>query len=136
MIKYRKKPSRIENHIKDLREIILSYQTKLLQLNHKNKLNSYGKKCFSQTDEDGITSYGKKTNKTDEVKQLANNLLGKTDWMVIRKVERDVAIPDATATYRAAVITECARLEAAIAGAADVDALAVVMGAQNWPVES
>ena len=53
--KYRKKPSRIENHIKDLREIILSYQTKLLQLNHKNKLNSYGKKCFSQTDEDGIT---------------------------------------------------------------------------------
>ena len=53
--KRRKKPSRIENHIKDLREIILSYQTKLLQLNHKNKLNSYGKKCFSQTDEDGIT---------------------------------------------------------------------------------
>jgi hypothetical protein len=54
---------------------------------------------------------------------------------VIRKYERDVDIPSATATYRAAVITECARLEAAIAGAADVDALAVVMGAQNWPVE-
>ena len=56
--------------------------------------------------------------------------------MVIRKAERDVDIPSATATYRAAVITECARLEAAIAGAADVDALAVVMGAQNWPKES
>ena len=80
-------------------------------------------------------NYGLKTNKTDEVKQTANSSLAKTDWMVIRKAERDVAIPDATATYRAAVITECARLEAAIAGAADVDALAVVMGAQNWPTE-
>ena len=79
---------------------------------------------------------GLKTQKTDEVKRIAGLRLEKTDWMVIRKAERDVAIPDATATYRAAVITECARLEAAIAGAADVDALKAVMSAQNWPVES
>ena len=90
------------------------------------------------TDSDGneVTTYGLKSNKTDQVKQTANSSLARTDWMVIRKAERDVAIPDATATYRAAVITECARLEAAIAGAADVDALAVVMNAQNWPKES
>ena len=44
-------------------------------------------------------------------------------------------IPSATATYRAAVLTECARLETAIANAADVDALAAVMAAQNWPKE-
>ena len=90
------------------------------------------------TDSDGneVITKGLKTSKTDQVKQFANSLLTKTDWTVIRKYERDVAIPDATATYRAAVITECARLEAAIAGAADVDALAVVMGAQNWPEES
>ena len=81
-------------------------------------------------------NYGLKTSKTDQVKQIANSRLTKTDWVVIRKAERDVDIPSATATYRAAVITECARLEAAIAGAADVDALAVVMGAQNWPTES
>ena len=81
-------------------------------------------------------NYGLKTSKTDQVKQIANSRLTKTDWVVIRKAERDVDIPSATATYRAAVITECARLEAAIAGAADVDALAVVMGAQNWPKES
>ena len=80
-------------------------------------------------------NYGLKTSKTDQVKQIANSRLTKTDWVVIRKAERDVDIPSATATYRAAVITECARLEAAIAGAADVDALAVVMGAQNWPTE-
>ena len=78
---------------------------------------------------------GLKTTMTVQVKNRANSLLANTDWMVIRKAERDVAIPSATATYRAAVITECARLEAAIAGAADVDALEVVMAAQNWPKE-
>mgnify|MGYP003668360553 FL=1 len=69
----------------------------------------------------------------NQIKSQANSALAPTDWMVIRKAERDVAIPDSTVTYRAAVITECARLETAIAGAANVDALAVVMGAQNWP---
>jgi hypothetical protein len=53
--------------------------------------------------------------------------------MIIRKAERDVAIPDATVTYRAAVITEYERLKTAITGAADVDALQAVMQAQNWP---
>ena len=79
---------------------------------------------------------GLKTSMTNKVKYNAGQLLSRTDWMVIRKYERDVAIPSATATYRAAVITECARLESAIAGAGDVDALATVMAAQNWPTES
>ncbi|SVE15353.1 uncharacterized protein METZ01_LOCUS468207, partial [marine metagenome] len=39
---------------------------------------------------------GLKTSKTAQVKQTANSFLTKTDWMVIRKAERDVAIPDAT----------------------------------------
>ena len=78
---------------------------------------------------------GLKTPMTAQVKDTANKLLAKTDWMVIRKYERDVAIPSATATYRAAVITECARLETAIANAADVDALATVMAGQDWPKE-
>ena len=89
------------------------------------------------TDEtiDGILHQGLKTVMTDQVKYNAGQILSRTDWMVIRKAERDVAIPSATATYRAAVITECARLESAIAGAGDVDALATVMGSQNWPQE-
>ena len=84
---------------------------------------------------DGVLHQGLKTVMTEQVKVTANKLLSNTDWMVIRKYERDVAIPSATATYRAAVITECARLESAIAGAGDVDALATVMAAQNWPTE-
>ena len=85
---------------------------------------------------DGVVHQGLKTIMTDQVKVTANRMLSNTDWMVIRKTERDVAIPSATVTYRAAVITECARLESAIAGARDVDALEAVMAAQNWPTES
>ena len=72
----------------------------------------------------------------NRIKSQANSALASTDWMVIRKAERSVEIPAATVTYRAAVITEYDRLKAAITGAADVDALAVVMGAQNWPAEA
>ena len=82
-----------------------------------------------------LVNQGVKTHCLGEIKQTANKLLAKTDWMVIRKYERDVAIPSGTATYRAAVITECARLETAITNASDVDALATVMAGQNWPQE-
>ncbi|HCV06039.1 MAG TPA: hypothetical protein DG048_25685 [Pseudoalteromonas sp.] len=82
-----------------------------------------------------LVNQGLKTPMTAQVKDTANKLLASTDWMVIRKYERDVAIPSATATYRAAVITECARLETAITNASDVDALAEVMQGQNWPKE-
>jgi len=92
-------------------------------------------KAIDDSTTDGITTPGLKTNMTNRVKINAGQLLSRTDWMVIRKYERDVAIPSATATYRAAVITECTRLESAIAGAGDVDALAAVMNAQNWPEE-
>ena len=54
--------------------------------------------------------------------------------MVIRKVERNVDIPAATVTFRAAVVTEVERLKTAIAGATDVTAFIAVVTAQNWPV--
>ena len=79
--------------------------------------------------------HGLKTLWTATVKQTENGLLSQTDWMVIRKAERDVAIPQATVTYRAAVLAECTRLVTAIAGAADVSALVTVVTAQNWPTE-
>jgi hypothetical protein len=79
-----------------------------------------------------LVTKGLKSNWTAQVKDTANKLLAQTDWMVIRKAERDVAIPTATATYRAAVITECSRLVTAIAGASDVPALITVVTNQNW----
>jgi len=80
-----------------------------------------------------LVTKGLKSNWTAQVKDTANKLLAQTDWMVIRKAERDVSIPDATVTYRAGVITECSRLVTAIAGASDVPALIAVVGAQGWP---
>lgn len=44
-----------ENSIKDFQNLQLLDQTKKLQADSKNPLNRFGKKCFSQTDEDGIT---------------------------------------------------------------------------------
>ena len=84
---------------------------------------------------DPYTRYGLKHQWTETVKQTANSLLSQTDWMVIRKVERDVAIPEATVTYRAAVLTECTRLVTAIIGASTVPALIAVVTSQNWPTE-
>jgi hypothetical protein len=80
-----------------------------------------------------LVTKGLKSNWTAQVKDTANKLLAQTDWMVIRKAERDVAIPTATATYRAGVLAECTRLVTAIAGASDVPALIAVVTTQNWP---
>ena len=80
-----------------------------------------------------LITRGLKYSFKNQIKSQANSALSGTDWMVIRLAEREVAIPDATVTYRAAVITEYGRLKTAITEAADVDALAVVMNAQNWP---
>jgi hypothetical protein len=41
--------------IKSIRDLIIFQQNAELQQKHPNPLNSYGKKCFSQNDEDGIT---------------------------------------------------------------------------------
>ena len=67
-----------------------------------------------------------------QVKDTAGKLLAQTDWMVIRKAERDVAIPADVVTKRAAIIAEANRLETAIQECADVPALIAVVGSQNW----
>ena len=75
---------------------------------------------------------GLKTYWTDQVKDTTNKLLAATDWMVIRKVERNIDIPAETVTFRAAVLAECDRLVTAIAAAADVEALITVVTNQSW----
>ena len=77
-----------------------------------------------------------KTRWSAQVKDTANKLLAQTDWMVIRKVERNVDIPADTTTYRVAVIAECTSLVAAITSCADVPSLATIVTTQNWPIEN
>lgn len=89
-----------------------------------------GKGAMVNTTERLVTK-GLKSTETAAVKTAAGSLLASTDWMIIRKVERNVDVPAAVATYRAAVIAEASRLETAIAGVANVDALAAIKA--NWP---
>jgi len=80
-----------------------------------------------------LVTKGLKSQWVAQVKQTAGSLLAQTDWMVIRKAERDVAIPNSVALYRADVIVEADRLETAIKACESVEALIAVVGAQNWP---
>jgi len=79
-----------------------------------------------------LVTKGLKSQWTEQVKQTAGSLLAQTDWMVVRKAERNIDVPAAVAAKRAAIVAECDRLEAAITGCADVEALIAVIGNQNW----
>ena len=83
-----------------------------------------------------VTTRGLKYNYLQQIKTTANSNLAPTDWMVIRKAERDVAIPTDVTTYRAAVITEYNRLKTAIEGTNSVEDLINVVGSQNWPTNN
>jgi len=79
-----------------------------------------------------LVAKGLKSNWIAQVKATAGSMLAGTDWMVIRKAERDVAIPAATVAARAAIVAEANRLETAITACADVAALIEVISSQNW----
>jgi hypothetical protein len=93
-----------------------------------------GEPAMVDSDERLVTK-GLKSQWIAQVKDTAGKMLAHTDWMVIRKAERAVDVPAETQTYRAAIITEADRLEAAIAACASVEALIAVVGSQNWPKE-
>ena len=83
-----------------------------------------------------VTTRGLKYNYLQQIKTSANAYLAPTDWMITRKVERDVPVPTDVATYRAAVITEYNRLKTAIEGTNSVEDLINVVGSQNWPTNN
>jgi hypothetical protein len=82
-----------------------------------------------------LVTHGLKYQMTNQVNHTAGSILAQTDWYVIRKTERDVAIPAEVGAQRAHVVAESDRLETAIAGAADVEKLIIVMNEQNWENE-
>ena len=82
-----------------------------------------------------LATKGLKSQWVAQVKQIAGSLLAHTDWMVIRKAERAIDIPQDVVTFRTAVVAECNRLETAISACASVEELIVILGSQNWPKE-
>ena len=112
------------------------------QVNHKDEKDKEGNQLYVQTynpetqamedTEEKLVTRGLKFGKIAEVKHTAGTILTQTDWYITRKTERSVDIPAKVVTKRAQVVAESDRLETAIAGAADVEALIDVMQSQKW----
>lgn len=83
------------------------------------------------TSEQVITT-GLKTQFINQFKHTARTLLAETDWMVIRKAERNIDIPTIVATKRNNIITECDRLIAAASAATDMPSFIVAVQSANW----
>jgi hypothetical protein len=69
---------------------------------------------------------------TAQIKDTAGKLLAQTDWMVVRKVERNIDIPGNIVAKRAAIIAEADRLEIDINATETVEDLIDVLNVQNW----
>lgn len=73
-----------------------------------------------------VVTKGLKSNFISQVKQSAGSILAQTDWMVTRKVERDVAIPADVVAYRATIVAKAEALELAIKAVTSVEELAAL----------
>jgi hypothetical protein len=69
------------------------------------------------------TTKGLKSNFIAQIKTTAGSILAQTDWMVIRKAERNIDIPSSVATYRASVVAKADELETAISAVTSVEQL-------------
>jgi hypothetical protein len=79
-----------------------------------------------------LVTKGLKSQWIAQIKQTAGSMLAQTDWMVVRKAERNIDIPATVVAKRAAIVAECDGLEAAIAACTNVEALITVVSNQNW----
>ena len=76
-----------------------------------------------------VTTQGLKSQYIAQARQAANTQLAQTDWVVVRKAERGVAIPADVAAARADILARCDQAIAAITAATTVEELmAAVMG--------
>jgi hypothetical protein len=90
-----------------------------------------GEPAMVDSDERLVTK-GLKSQWVAQVKHTAGTMLATTDWMVIRKAERDVAIPADVVAKRAAIVAEADRLEAVISTSTTVEELINIISNQNW----
>lgn len=74
-----------------------------------------------------LVTKGLKSQWIAQTKAAANSELAQTDWMVIRKAERNVEIPAKAAADRAKIIADCTAKEAAIAACTTVEQLMAVV---------
>jgi len=79
-------------------------------------------------DDDGnqIMQPGVRSRLKSEVKSQQGSLLAQTDWAVVRKSEKNTAIPNDISTWRDAIRTKATAMEEAIDGADDTAAVAAL----------
>jgi hypothetical protein len=77
-------------------------------------------------DGEEYTTKGLKSNFIAQVKTTAGSILAQTDWMVIRKAERSVSIPETVVAYRAEIVAKANELETAISAVTTVAQLAAL----------
>jgi len=78
---------------------------------------------MEDTDKQVITK-GLKSQFIAQVKASAGSILAQTDWMITRKVERNIEVPAEVASYRASVVAKADELETAIKAVTTVEQLA------------
>jgi len=69
------------------------------------------------------TTKGLKSNFITQIKTTAGSILAQTDWMVIRKAERNIDIPESIVEYRTAVIAKADELETSIQAVTTIEEL-------------
>ena len=78
---------------------------------------------------DQIVTQGVKSILKAQEKATAGSLLARYDWYVVRKAEKDIAIPSAISTFRDGVRTACDTREKEIDACSDTAALVALYGA-------
>jgi hypothetical protein len=73
-----------------------------------------------------LITKGLKSNHIAQVKHNTNMTLAQTDWYVIRKTERNIAIPTDVATDRAAIVAWATATEASITAVTTIEQLKAI----------
>jgi len=84
------------------------------KLDDEDAKDDDGKQLYEPDGKTKVITEGLKTIWTRNTKQMANNLLSSSDWMITRKAEKGTVIPNATTTYRDNVRTACNTIETKI----------------------
>jgi len=63
---------------------------------------------------------------------MANSILSKTDWYVIRKMERNIDIPQEISEFRSSVINNCNEICETIKASEDVESLKIAIINSEW----
>ena len=73
---------------------------------------------------------GLKSTMKNEVKDQQEFLLSQTDWAIIRKADKETAVPSNIQTWRDAIRAKATEMENAIDSASDTDAIAALLA--SW----